>query len=140
MSNGSYIFECLSTLLSLYTICPRSSDPFYVVSYYIKWVTTSWTHSTYHIEIMRLLRQGFFWYTGTTRPPFLPYRSYRQLIYILLQGRFPDLSGYLPDLRGRFNELRGQLPPSYPTNQIDRQLNQLRYKFSCLSHGTYIRW
>ena len=28
------------------TICPRSSDPFYKVSYYIKWVTTSWTHST----------------------------------------------------------------------------------------------
>ena len=22
-----------------------SSDPFYIVSYYIKWVTTSWTHS-----------------------------------------------------------------------------------------------
>ena len=28
------------------TICPRSSYPFYIVSYYIKWVTTSWTHST----------------------------------------------------------------------------------------------
>ena len=27
------------------TICPRSSDPFYVVTYYIKWVTTSGTHS-----------------------------------------------------------------------------------------------
>ena len=27
------------------TVCPRSSDPFYVVTYYIKWVTTSWTHS-----------------------------------------------------------------------------------------------
>ena len=27
------------------TICLRSSDPFYIVSYYIKWVTTSWTHS-----------------------------------------------------------------------------------------------
>ena len=27
------------------TVCPRSSDPFYIVSYYIKWVTTSWTHS-----------------------------------------------------------------------------------------------
>ena len=26
------------------TICPRSSDPFYIVSYCIKWVTTSWTH------------------------------------------------------------------------------------------------
>ena len=28
------------------TICQGSSDPFYIVSYYIKWVTTSWTHST----------------------------------------------------------------------------------------------
>ena len=26
------------------TKCPGSSDPFYIVSYYIKWVTTSWTH------------------------------------------------------------------------------------------------
>ena len=29
----------------VYTICPGSSDPFYIVSYYIRWVTTSWTHS-----------------------------------------------------------------------------------------------
>ena len=28
------------------TMCPRSSDPIYVVTYYIKWVTTSWTYST----------------------------------------------------------------------------------------------
>ena len=28
-------------------VCPRSSDPYYIVTYYIKWVTTSWTHSTY---------------------------------------------------------------------------------------------
>ena len=28
------------------TVYPRSGDPFYIVSYYIKWVTTSWTHST----------------------------------------------------------------------------------------------
>ena len=27
-----------------YTICPRSSDSFFIVSYYIKWVTTSWSH------------------------------------------------------------------------------------------------
>ena len=26
--------------------CPRSSYPFYTVSFYIKWVTTSWTYST----------------------------------------------------------------------------------------------
>ena len=25
------------------TICPISNDPFYLVTYYIKWVTTSWT-------------------------------------------------------------------------------------------------
>ena len=31
---------------SSYTVCPGSSDPFYIVSYYIKRVTTSWTHST----------------------------------------------------------------------------------------------
>ena len=28
-----------------YTVCPRSSDPFYIVIYYVKWVTTSWTYS-----------------------------------------------------------------------------------------------
>ena len=33
--------------VGIYTICPASSDPFYIVSYYIKWVTTSWTHSMY---------------------------------------------------------------------------------------------
>ena len=29
-----------------YTVFPGSSGPFYVVTYYIKWVTTPWTHST----------------------------------------------------------------------------------------------
>ena len=29
----------------LYTVCPRSSDLFYIVTYYIKQVTTSWTYS-----------------------------------------------------------------------------------------------
>ena len=27
------------------TVFPRSSDPFYIATYYIKWVTTSWTYS-----------------------------------------------------------------------------------------------
>ena len=27
------------------TICPGSSDPFYIVTYYIKFITTSWTQS-----------------------------------------------------------------------------------------------
>ena len=29
-----------------HTVCPRSSDPFYIVYYYINWVTTSWTYSS----------------------------------------------------------------------------------------------
>ena len=28
------------------TLCPKSSDPFYIVTYYIKWVTTHWTDGT----------------------------------------------------------------------------------------------
>ena len=28
-----------------YTVCPRSSEPIYILSYYMKWVTTSWTVS-----------------------------------------------------------------------------------------------
>ena len=27
------------------TVCPGRSGLFYIVCYYIKWVTTSWTHS-----------------------------------------------------------------------------------------------
>ena len=29
------------------TVCPESSDPFYKITYYIKWVVTSWTYGTY---------------------------------------------------------------------------------------------
>ena len=38
--------------MGLDTVCPRSSDQFYIVTYYMKWVTTSWTdgicHETHH--------------------------------------------------------------------------------------------
>ena len=30
---------------NIYILSPRSSDPCYIVSYYTKWVTTSWIHS-----------------------------------------------------------------------------------------------
>ena len=34
----------------LHTVCPRSSDPFYIVTYYIKLVITSWTdNSSNHV-------------------------------------------------------------------------------------------
>ena len=35
-------------------VCPMSSDPFYIVSYYIKRVTTSWTHSKKTPELIVL--------------------------------------------------------------------------------------
>ena len=35
----------ISVSVFFYTVCPGSSDPFYIVSYYIKRVTTSWTYS-----------------------------------------------------------------------------------------------
>ena len=41
------------------TVCPRSSDPFYKASYYIKWVTTSWTHSKN--RIFELIFLGWGW-------------------------------------------------------------------------------
>ena len=31
----------------MHTICPRSSYPFYIATYYIEWVTTSRTCSTF---------------------------------------------------------------------------------------------
>ena len=32
-------------MVSADNICPRSSYPFYIVTYYIKWVIASWTDS-----------------------------------------------------------------------------------------------
>ena len=42
-----YIF---SFLFINSTICPRSSDPFHIVTYYIKWITNSWT------QIMQIMQ------------------------------------------------------------------------------------
>ena len=35
------------------TVCPRSSDTLYIVTYCIKWVTTSWTNSTSRIFVKK---------------------------------------------------------------------------------------
>ena len=43
---GNYFWDTKCTgLINKYTICPRSSNPFYLVTYNVKWVTTSWTNS-----------------------------------------------------------------------------------------------
>ena len=40
---GHYIVANFYTVSS--TVCPGSSDPFYIASYYVNWFTTSWTYS-----------------------------------------------------------------------------------------------
>ena len=40
------IYEYFFNSATVSTICPGSSDPFYIVSYYMKLVTTSWTYGT----------------------------------------------------------------------------------------------
>ena len=37
-----------------HTLCPRSSDEIYLVMQYMKWVTTSWAHSTCEIMYVDL--------------------------------------------------------------------------------------
>ena len=52
-------------LFIIQTVCPRSSDPFYIVSYYMKWVTTSWTYSSashkifYNLHVAPNIRSMF---------------------------------------------------------------------------------
>ena len=38
------------------TVFPRSSDPFHVVSFYVKWVPTSWAHSMSRRRIKSVCR------------------------------------------------------------------------------------
>ena len=42
-----YLFKFRQFATGIATVCvPGSSDPFYIATSYIKWVTTSWTHGT----------------------------------------------------------------------------------------------
>ena len=42
----------------IHTVCPKNIDLFYVVTYYLKWVTTSWTHSIWYLLKYHLIRVG----------------------------------------------------------------------------------
>ena len=55
----------MNTVFLFYTVCPGSSTPFYIVIYYKKWVTTSWTYSRESIHLL---------YTKCCPPP-LPDRT-----------------------------------------------------------------
>ena len=54
------MIDIFAVLYPVPTICPRSSDPFYIVTHYINWVTTSWTDGI-KIEIrIALTKKKFF--------------------------------------------------------------------------------
>ena len=38
------VSSVLGSIMALVTVCPRSLDPIYLVTYCIKWVKTSWTY------------------------------------------------------------------------------------------------
>jgi len=42
------------------TVCPRSSDPFYLVSYNIKWGTTSWTYCNIKVLYDPVISADFY--------------------------------------------------------------------------------
>ena len=48
------------TRLDLFTICPRSSDPYYIVAYYIRWVNATWTFSMKHSVVFPRSRLTHF--------------------------------------------------------------------------------
>ena len=48
--------KIIHSILKECTICPRSSYTFYIETYCIKWVTTSWAQSIFSL----ILRQWFF--------------------------------------------------------------------------------
>ena len=44
--NCVFVLQRILKIIIINTLCPRISDPFYVVTYYINVVTTSWTYNT----------------------------------------------------------------------------------------------
>ena len=48
LKHAKYVeIENFPTIFSLHSICPRSLGPFHIVTYYRKWVKTSWTYGMF---------------------------------------------------------------------------------------------
>ena len=65
-----FIWMCVLHIIenkkNIGTVCPGGNDSFYIVSYYIKWVTTSWTYSI--IEKIHHVDKKVFFLTFTYEP------------------------------------------------------------------------
>mgnify|MGYP006975931704 CR=1 FL=1 len=66
-----------------FTIFPRSSDPFYIVTHIHRWVTTSWTYSTKAVQNICT----YFWVTQ-----FMYCRHEMLFCQFLLHNTFYDMS------------------------------------------------
>ena len=51
--------RCVRTKIH-FSKCTRSNDSFYIVSYKIKRVTTSWTHTIYEVIVDKMIRNPGF--------------------------------------------------------------------------------
>ena len=100
--------------LFIHTICQRSSDPFYIVPYYTKWVTTSWTHS---IESNEQLN------------PFLPVEPLQLLVVLVDRG-------HVARLRGQASEIPYY---SYISSVAPNKLSLIGLSFWYIT-WFYIRW
>ena len=60
-----------------------SSDPFYAVTYYIKWVTTSWTYSNSSCKILTLNKNDKY----NMSMNYLVLSAYRGFFFTLVDSR-----------------------------------------------------
>ena len=79
----------------VHTICPRSSDPFYIVSYYIKWVITSWTHSR-GSPVLKIWKVLVFFLEGRIRIRVKPTRILTLLLLLPKIQKSSSNNGQLP--------------------------------------------
>ena len=114
-------------------ICPRSSDPFYIVSYYIKWVTTLLVKQyQLHFIIITLIIPGgiLFWKI------MLLYKKYTIIMLMQLFCDFGSTSLLL--LQIRILTFRKWVTPKdaylYESNTLRRSYN---FWASALKTGSY---
>ena len=74
--------KCIWKQLLIPTVCPRSSRPFYIVTYHIKWATTSWTHS------MRQLKEIFILYVNILKIDWPIFDLFEKIVSRHLMKRF----------------------------------------------------
>ena len=120
------INELLNQIGSAYilnTVCPRSSDSFYIASYYIKWVTTSWTYSKWFLVHM----YGFYCWL---------YTLHLQGFYLRLKiGNFIGCyTAHFLVIRAKVYHYTGMISIMlYP-------LYEIYYTFKVLIHLKIIQW